>query len=964
MLSSFAGLVFLVTVPASVSLRGPLTVTLDVPTTGARTGSLSVKLTRADRGTPVSSGTVRVFWETGRRYFLAGAASTDAKGEANIPDLPLGAAWVLAEAPGLARASTALVLGSTRRELALRLGAATEVHVRVETDGGAPVRDATVLVDAADALPFGALTDTNGHATLSHLTSGAFRLRVYARGFDPATRASVTGDQNVVLHAASGLDVAVTDASGHAAPSATVLIAGSSLWPARSAATDATGHAKITGLAAGVYDLKAERGSLVSKTEVGFRFEHGEAHPLTLVLAPGRMIPIIATDGEGDHPLVVPDADVVVVEGGVGSFPVEGRTNRFGKVTLGPFAPGALVAAARADGFVERSAIAVPEPVTDDVRIALYRGATLAGVVTDGDGRPVDGASVEIVGTDLDGMPIAETPEDVEFRRAHFDAALGAPSALAPGGELGVTEGPIPPIPQGALDPNLAMSRVMLAPDAPAPWVTNTDGSFRATPIPPGRVRALIRHPSYVEALSDAVTLATGGQATIKIVLHEGGALEGTVVDDAGLPVSGAGLEVAAVFGSLVRSTVAASDGTFALATLPRDVLISVARPEDLSKPIVRRRITVPEGSRSEIELVLPAPRGELELTVSDASGQPVKMAQVTALSLDPDQLLRTTAFTGDDGRAVIRDAVGLPLRVLVEAPAFAEWTQELEHAPEKLSVDLSSGVSIEGRVTAVRGRRDVDGATVELFADGHRRVALTDANGEYRFSDLTPGKIHLTVTHPEFATAELDVEVTATGRVDRPFDVDPIDLAEPGSIDGHVVDKSGEPVSGARVGVGAVNAYLPVGAPPDGTATTQGDGAFHLSRVRPGTFTVEAYAANVGRGRTTHVVVESDQPTQGVVIRLSQSDESEPTTTGGVAVSLGESGGAVVIQEVAPGSEAEHAGLVAGDVVDSVDRAPPRSLADARERLSGPAGSDVVVGVVRSGAHLSLRVARERVRR
>jgi hypothetical protein len=38
--------------------------------------------------------------------------------------------------------------------------------------------------------------------------------------------------------------------------------------------------------------------------------------------------------------------------------------------------------------------------------------------------------------------------------------------------------------------------------------------------------------------------------------------------------------------------------------------------------------------------------------------------------------------------------------------------------------------------------------------------------------------------------------------------------------------------------------------------------------------------------------------------------------------------------------------------------------MSDARTRLSGRAGSDVVLGIGRSGSSLTLRVAREPVRR
>src|SRR5690606_38150776 len=136
----------------------------------------------------------------------------------------------------------------------------------------------------------------------------------------------------------------------------------------------------------------------------------------------------------------------------------------------------------------------------------------LHGEVVDERGRAVDGATIEVIGNTPDGLPIAETPALIAFRASHFDFALGGPAPLVAAGELGVMRGPIPPIP-GAIP---SLRRGVTAPeDAPERWVTGFDGTFSASPVPPGRVRALVRHPEYVEGVSRPVTLAPGGEARV-----------------------------------------------------------------------------------------------------------------------------------------------------------------------------------------------------------------------------------------------------------------------------------------------------------------------------------------------------------------------------------------------------------------------------------------------------------------
>ncbi len=961
-----AALLFVALVPASVGLRrGPLRAALLVASS-ANTARLSVFVREIPGGRVLPRATVRVFRAEGERYFLSAEAESDASGQVALAVAP-GPAWVLVEAPGRARKSIAVLLEGGSRRVDIALAAGHPLSVRIEDEEKRPIPGATVLVTGADPLPFGAVTDAGGKADLRRLGDAPWKVQVFARGYDAEVRSDVRADATVTLRRSSGLDVRVVDAAGRGAPGAEVLVAGASLWPARRVPTDKDGRARIAGLATGAYDLKATLGALVSKTEVGVRLERGELRALSLVLVPGRMVPIVVTDGEGDHPVVVPNADVVLVEGGVSSFPMQGRTNTFGKVTLGPIAPGAAIAAARADGFVARAGVAVPEALPAELTIALSRGAVLRGEVVDRQGRPIDGATVEVIGTDADGMPIAETPVALGFQRAHFEWALAGPAPLEAAGELGVMSGPIPPIPDPGAS-SLVSDRMVLSADPAEPWVTRLDGTFRATPVPAGRVRALVRHPAFVETTSEMVTLAAGSEASVRVVLSSGGAVQGTVLDDTGAPVAGARIEVLAVQGTLSRATTSGDDGTFAFSALPGDVFLSLARPDDPLRVVSRRRLEVPEGEKVEVALTLPAPRKEVRVTAVDDSGRPVEMVQITALSLDPEVPLRQTEWSDAAGLATIRDAAGLPLSLVVEAPGYARYTREFSAVPEDVEVALVRGVPVEGHVTSVRGRRDVEGATVELLAGGHRRAAFTDALGVYRFSDVSPGPVHLTVSHPDYAVVEVDAVVESTGRADRAFDLEAIDLEEPGTVEGRVVDGAGNPAAGARVAVGIVSAYLPVGAAPARSATTTSDGTFRLERVRPGTVEIQGYAADVGRGKVRDVVVDPGRTTGGVTLTLERTaDEPEPAATGGVAVTLAERRGAaleVVIAEVAPGSEAEHAGLLPGDVLAAVDRKPPSSIEDARRKLAGPDGSDVVLQIVRQGTPSSLRVRRERVRR
>ncbi len=936
-------------------------------------GELCV-LTSEPDGAPLPGARVRLYSEAeDESYLPVGEATTEAHGEACFTRVPRGSLWVLAEAPARARASTHLIFEQERR-VNLELATASKLTVTVSDELGAPLPRATVLVTASDPLPYGALTDENGKVQFEWLPRAPFSVRVSAPGYESALRQGINADLSVALRRLSGIDVHVVNQDGSPAGGANVLIAGSALWPARRAETDASGLARIRGLSAGSYDLRADRGDDVSAALIGFELERGAQQEVTLRLERGRRVVALVTDGEGPSPVVVANADVVLVEGGLGSFPLHGRSGRDGTVSLGPIARGPATLAARAAEFVGSPLVAVPETLTGPVRIALTRGALLRGDVVDAHDRPIAGASIEVVGTDRFGLPIAESPFTNRFRAGHFEWTLSGPPGLIPAGELGVMPGPVPPIPPAGsliVPPSGTLPANANLPELPeiAPWVSDGTGQFVARPITPGRVRALVRHPEYVEGASEVVAVGVGGEARVKVMLLKGGSLEGRVVDERGFPVAGVVVSLVAERGTFERSTITATDGAFAFAAVPSAVVISVTRPEDRARVALRKRIAVAEGERERVELVLPNPRESVRIVVVAERDAPVELAEVRVTSLDPDAPRHSTLFTDENGRAELADALGLPLRIVVEAPRFATLERSVEAAGEEIRLRLDAGVLIAGHVTAVRGRRSVSGALVSVRFGSTRKTTLSDADGAYRFAGIPETRVEISASHPDFAEATTSAEVKGTGRADRPFEVDTLDLPEAGEVEGRVVDKDGRPVEGARVTLGLAPSFLPAGTLPSGVALSDAGGNFVLRGLHPGRHRLGALSPGVGRGSADGVAVDSGRTTRGITITLNEpASDDEPLAQAGVAVTLAERGSGdaleVLIAAVAAGSEAERGGVQSGDVVLRVDGAAPSSIGDARARLSGREGSDVLLELRRNGAPLRLSIRREAVRR
>ena len=921
-------------------------------------------------GARVDGATVQVFWEHDAHYFWAGAESSDGSGQALLKHLPQGRVWVLAEAPGFARSSSALVLGKEPRTVRLILHPAHGLRVTVQDDASQPIAKATVLVETADPLPFGALSDEHGMAQLGRLSAAPWAVKASAPGYESVSRSGVQSSVTISLRRLASLEVAVLGLDGKPATGATVMIAGPTLWPARSALTDAAGAAHISGLLAGNYDLRASSGDAVAPTLLGFELTRGAHERLTLQLEQGRTVVALVTDGAGVNPVVVPNADVVLAEGGVSSFPIRGRTGSDGKVSLGPIASGPATLGARAADLVASSLVAVPDVLSDPVRVPLLRGGVIRGQVRDARGFAVDGATIEVVGSDASGLPIAETPALVGFRQNHFAWALSGPLPLIPAGELGVVPGPVPPIPKPGAQPDTAATAADF--DEPLldlpPWVTDAGGNFTARPITPGRVRVIVRHPDYVEGTSELVNVASGGEASLEVVLLKGGSLEGRVADERDRPLEGVQVELSSPSATRTELATTASDGSFAFAAVPSDVTVSLARAGDQSRVVLRKSLHVAEGEKATLALVLPAMREPVRIAVVDEDDRPVALVEVAVTSLEPTRPMRLTRFTDAEGVVTIDDALGENLRIVAEVPGFARVSRMLAEAPKELTLSMKRGVIVEGRVTATRGRAVVSGAIVTVQQDGARKLATTDSDGAFSLRDIAPGDIRVHVEHPDYADEDSTLHVESTGRADRPFTLPDIELAEPGEVEGDVFDDHGERVPGARVMVGGIPSYLPAGGRTRGTVSRDADGHFLLGGVHPGSVLISAVSSPSGRGSARAMDVSSGRTTRGLRIKLTtQPGADEAIAPGSVAITLGERGVApdveVVVVSVGEASEAERAGVQAGDVLSALEGVRPTSMADARRMLSGQPGSDLVLEVRRAGASLKFRVLREAVR-
>lgn len=929
--------------------------------------ALDLRVTAAD-GPAIAGARARVFARgTDGRYHAAGEALTDGDGAAAVQGLPAGEAWIVVDAAGRARGGAHVVLAAPARSVDVALAPARALDVEVVDEDGRPVEGATVEVRGASAVPASASTGPDGHAAVPGVAAGAGVVVARARAFDETSRrfAADAATVRVVLGRLGALVVRVLDARGGPAAGAEVALASAVLFPARVARADAHGAARIGALPPGTYALRASRGGEVSATEVGVVVERGATREFELRLVAGRFVLVAVRSDDG----AVDGARVLLVEGGVSPFPVEATTGRNGSARLGPVPNGDPAAVSvRAEGLVARGPLAVPEGPSPRLDVVLERAVALHGRVVDGRGFPVAGARLHVLGTDREGMPVDEEPGRVAFRDAHFARALAGPGALVPAGDLGVVPGPVPPVPR--LGGPVGAPGTSAGAVAAAPWLSGRDGTFTIEGLPPGRLRVAAQHALYVDTESEAVEVVPaargGAPATandVTIVMREGGALVGRVVDRRGRGVEGADVTVLATRGDLERRVVTAGDGTFELAAMPGEVTVFVARPEDPSRPVFRATFDVPDRGRREVTLELPEARGPTKVVVRDERGEPVEGAEVRVVSLVAAEPVRATHFTGRRGDVEVSEVRGLAALVEVAAPGFASRQVTAASLGPELPIALPRAARLVGVVRARAGA--LGGAEVAWDGEGGVRRTRTAPDGSFQLGDLAPGQGRLDVWARGHAPAARALALRAG---ERPTDVGPVDLDAEATVEGTVVDARGAPVAGARVAAGRVGTFAPAAAVVDRAATTDARGAFRLGELAEGEVALEAFSPLAGRGRVEGVRVVRGRTTGGVRVALAAGDAapSDPRGQASVAVTLAESGDPVEVSlaDVAPGSEAERAGLRVGDVVLDVSGAAAANLEATRRALTGPLVDDVLVRIRRGDAVRTVRVRRELVRR
>ena len=529
------------------------------------------------------------------------------------------------------------------------------------------------------------------------------------------------------------------------------------------------------------------------------------------------------------------------------------------------------------------------------VDLTLPDGGAIAGVVEDGVGQPVVGASViaqpehnplglsltAVAGADgsyrieklASGRYIVQAGAAGRVRQFHDGTLLrhrATPVDVGPGLTAGGIDFQL--VSGRKLNGTVRLgtqaidgARLLLSSDS-AEYTqnarSNPDGSFSFLGVPAlGDYRLIVSAPNVAPKVVP-VDLRTA-DGVVNVTLEPGYTLAGRVFSGNGIPILGAAVELTHLRLPRAFSIRTDASGRFSFEHLPAIGGYRIAATGPNSSRVSRGNISLEAGDVLDLNLVLGVGRsisGRVTL-----AGSPLASIHVTAHSATSGGSGSTR--TDANGNYVIQ---GLP-----PAPDYfvVAGRDSLQVVPRPgrvdltagnatgIDIDIPAGRGISGTVSA--GGGPLARARVVAWSPTARRggVAITDLQGAYRIEDLpAAGDYRLVAVHRGFApqyysgaaapqdATPVDLSTTEATGVD-------FDLTPGVTLSGVVRDALGAPVGGAHVTVGTDRIYA--------TARADSAGLFQTTAVAAGTYDVVARSlGQPGRAVLADVVVGAEPVT------------------------------------------------------------------------------------------------------
>jgi large repetitive protein len=688
---------------------------------------------------------------------------------------------------------------------------------------GKPVEGALVLyrplAAASRELAATTRTDAEGRFRAELKTAGLVYVRVTAKGLAGRSFEKVQpgAPLAVVLDRGQTIEGSVRDATGQ--PLARVRVTASpnlgvavSSWETDKqtieARTDDRGHFRLEGVGAGLYWLSA--------TAHGFgSARKGNVRPgatVTLIARPGGWLAGQVSDPQG-RPLkgALVRAELEP-QFWVGST-VE-TTDPEGRFEIPGLDPGNYTVVARHADFAPGvvSGVAVDAEGRADLTIPLAAGAAVTGRLVDAEERPLAG---RVAAQEFAGQPMPRSL--VELLRAD----------------------------------------------------TGADGRFRIEKVPPGSYALGAVAPRYSGRRVEAEVSGREGVIDLgDIALEPGLAIRGRVRTSSGAPVPDAQVTTGGfdmMRGGTFSEARSEADGSFVLAGLiPGPTRVNVRA---LGFASVNNKMMMPGGD--PVDVILSA-GGSVAGMVVEEGDRPVDSYRVIASPVKSNvwEGRAEKSVGSTDGRFLLEDLAEetYVLQVLVpdRAPATVSGVRvSAGRTTDAGVIRVPRGGIVRGTVADTAGD-PVLGATVKAYGAAQAAMdwseqlqTLSEPSGSFEIRGVPEGKRQVVATHPDYAPADVMVDVVAAkGPVEAR-----LVLTQGGRIEGSARKRDGTPLAGLPIMAYSQSGPRSGGSRPNNV--TRADGSFTIEHVAPGPTFVNLMA-NAGSGRMMSMMSKQVEVREG----------------------------------------------------------------------------------------------------
>lgn len=778
-----------------------------VPLPGTIQGTVSDNLVN-----PIEGAEVKVF----QGDLLISATLTDVNGDYEIDGLPPGAYNVEASATGFQSKTLGAQVTSNSTTivdfvLAPLPGAiAGTVTDAITTD---PIAGALVEVYLNQVLVAFAYTDASGMYIIDGLTSDSYVVIISADNYQPNVVGAI-----VVAPGTTIVNAALSRNPG--AISGTV-IARNTGKPISGAAVhlyvgDVVFDAVLTDNA-GNYSLRDEPegdyGIIVYATN--YQAAGGSTHVypgqtsvvnFKLDLSPGSVFGTVTDQNTGDP---IAGATVSLYDGSI--FIVSVLTDSFGNYTIDNLPPQmynlVFTAPNYQDGHV---GVLIISNNATQVNIALAENpSTIIGTVTDlNTSLPIPGATITVylgdividtVVTDdsgdytVSGLALGFytlTASATDYQTAFVGVNITIPGSLVPnvdfqlqfnpGSIAGTVMDSATGVPIAGAIVSVYDGMVLI--DS---VFTDSSGNYIISGLAPNGYTIIVEAGGYQTAITGALVIA-GKTTTVNFALMANpGTLTGNVSSSSGGGIYGA---TVAVFLDHVFITSVLTDpnGNYIVPNLAPGDYVVVA--SSLGSESAVGTATIISDTTTTLNFILMSSPGSIQGHVTDA---PIPGAIV---SLYQGDVFIANGVTNFSGYYFITGLAPGTYTAVAEATGFST-----EFAPVSIT---SSGLttqdflmtttdlgSISGTVTDVGTGEPIAGATIAVFSGSMLiTIGVTDSNGKYFISDLTPGDYTVQALANIYVSASASATVVADENTEVNFALVPIPL-NPTSVKGKAVD-------------------------------------------------------------------------------------------------------------------------------------------------------------------------------